>query len=517
MIFQCTNCEKKLRLEDDKIKNDGTTVQCSACKHVFTVFPNTPDRQTQTPFFDKKRIPPIPDHLENSPVIIFAANSIAGQAVMNLLKSYKFDAKLFNNDISADTITELDSVIASAKKTGVQKPDSFVQQPDSVVQSDSFVQQPDSVVQPDAVFQPDFVVQPDAVVQIADAVIYPAEKKTTKVEKRKIVSQLPKGPIGLDIGTTNIINARNAGDQISVNTQLNAFVTVQKSPFVKNILLSNKVMFFKDNELFYIVGNSSQDFANMFNRNTKRPIKKGIINPKEKLGMKVLSLIINQLIPKSNNNETICFSTPGEPVDSNESVVYHESILKRYLIEMGYRPISINEGLATVMAELSSDNFTGIGISMGGGMCNVCLSYLSVPVITFSIQKGGDYIDTMVGESVNELATRIKMIKENELDLGVEPKGRIMTSLHIFYDDLIFKLLTNLQKIMGSAKQITMTKSIPLVLSGGTSLPPGFKERFEKALNNYSFPINISEVRLAASPLTTTAKGALVVAMSEKN
>ncbi|MEA1933427.1 MAG: hypothetical protein U9N60_03205 [Thermodesulfobacteriota bacterium] len=38
------------------------------------------------------------------------------------------------------------------------------------------------------------------------------------------------------------------------------------------------------------------------------------------------------------------------------------------------KPISINEGLATVMSELAHDNFTGIGISMGGGMCNVCLS-----------------------------------------------------------------------------------------------------------------------------------------------
>ncbi|MEN8257692.1 MAG: hypothetical protein ABFS09_07500 [Thermodesulfobacteriota bacterium] len=67
-----------------------------------------------------------------------------------------------------------------------------------------------------------------------------------------------------------------------------------------------------------------------------------------------------------------------------------------YLASLGYRPISINEGLATIMSELANDNFTGIGISMGGGMCNICLSYLSVPVLNFSVQKGGDYIDSMV-------------------------------------------------------------------------------------------------------------------------
>jgi hypothetical protein len=38
-------------------------------------------------------------------------------------------------------------------------------------------------------------------------------------------------------------------------------------------------------------------------------------------------------------------------------------------------------------------NFSGIGVSCGG-MCNVCLTYLSVPVISFSVPKGDDYIDT---------------------------------------------------------------------------------------------------------------------------
>ena len=54
---------------------------------------------------------------------------------------------------------------------------------------------------------------------------------------------------------------------------------------------------------------------------------------------------------------------------------------------------------------------------MGGGMCNICLSYLSFPVITYSIPMAGDYIDEMVGKSVGEPATKIKVIKEEELNL----------------------------------------------------------------------------------------------------
>ena len=57
------------------------------------------------------------------------------------------------------------------------------------------------------------------------------------------------------------------------------------------------------------------------------------------------------------------------------------------LCELGYDATSIPEGLAVVYGELESSNYTGIGVSCGGGLCNICLSYLSVPVFSFSIPK----------------------------------------------------------------------------------------------------------------------------------
>jgi hypothetical protein len=60
-----------------------------------------------------------------------------------------------------------------------------------------------------------------------------------------------------------------------------------------------------------------------------------------------------------------------------------------------------------------------------------------------------------------------------------------------------------------------LTRPIPLVLSGGTAIPQGFKERFETILRASDFPVDLSEIRMAADPLTTTAKGALVAALSD--
>jgi hypothetical protein len=207
---------------------------------------------------------------------------------------------------------------------------------------------------------------------------------------------------------------------------------------------------------------------------------------------------------------------PGEPRNSTQSVVYHESIIKMYLAGLGYKPISINEGMAVVMSELAGDNFTGIGVSMGGGMCNVCLSYLSVPVIAYSLQKGGDFIDSMVGISVGEPATKVKSIKEKDLDLTTSPRTRIETALHIYYNDLIQALLQNLQDVLQSSDKVPkISQPVPLVLSGGTAVPRGVRDLVEKGLKTVKLPIEISEVRLAGDPLNTTAKGAMVMALSE--
>ena len=340
------------------------------------------------------------------------------------------------------------------------------------------------------------------------------------VGKRKVIreeAESPKGPVGLDIGTTHIVLAQNKPNYIETIQDLNAFFTVPSARFAEQILNQKEVMYYRHENQYYIIGYSAEGFANMFHGNTRRPVKEGLLSPDEVEGLSVIKAIVNGLIEKPKKfGEMLCFIIPGEPLDGTGSVIYHESVIKSFLGNLGYSPLSINEGMAVVVSELSEDDFTGIGISMGGGMCNVCLSYLSFPVITYSIQKGGDYIDTMVGAAVGEPATKVKTIKEEELDFSREPKDRVGIALGIFYDELILKLLESLQRVLSSTGKIPKIKTpIPIVLSGGTAMPKGFKEKFEKLLKNVNLPVEISAVRLAEDLLNAPAKGALATAIRE--
>ena len=83
--------------------------------------------------------------------------------------------------------------------------------------------------------------------------------------------------------------------------------------------------------------------------------------------------------------------------------------MQQVLSDLGYEVNSINEGLATVYAEMEESNYSGIGISCGGGLCNVCLAYLSVPVLSFSMPKAGDFIDHSAASVTGERANRIRI------------------------------------------------------------------------------------------------------------
>jgi hypothetical protein len=150
-------------------------------------------------------------------------------------------------------------------------------------------------------------------------------------------------------------------------------------------------------------------------------------------------------------------------------------------------------------------------------MCNATLAYLSIPSIMFSITKGGDYIDHSAANVLNESSTRVKVLKEETLDLSRPPKDKFEKALHIYYDDLVETLIEATRRAISSAEKLPKSeRPIPIVLAGGTAKPKGFKGLFEKTLRARGLPIEISEVRMAADPLTATAKGSLIAALYEK-
>ncbi|MBV8820741.1 MAG: hypothetical protein JO022_20435, partial [Acidobacteriaceae bacterium] len=201
---------------------------------------------------------------------------------------------------------------------------------------------------------------------------------------------------------------------------------------------------------------------------------------------------------------------------AEDNLTYHEATIKRMLSDLGHEVRSVNEGLAVVYSELESSNYTGIGISCGGGLCNVCVSYLSMPVLSFSVPKAGDYVDQSAASVTGQRANHIRLLKEESFHLNGFFEDKTLQVLSVYYDDLMHAVVQGIKESLLSARnKPKFTKPVPLVLSGGTVMPQGFRDRFEKILLESDFPIALSEVRMAPEPLHSSAKGALVAAMTD--
>src|SRR5262245_16729362 len=322
--------------------------------------------------------------------------------------------------------------------------------------------------------------------------------------------------LGLDVGTSRLVLASGPAERVKAKAELNAFIAVPYSRFTENILKQNKVTYqLNGGSTLQVYGNEAARFANVFNTEVRRPMNGGTLNPVEEYSMPVMQAIIQQLVRKTSKGETMRFSVPGAlRNDGSPNLVYHEAMLRDLLNSMGYNAKGVNEGLAVVFAELEKENFSGIGISCGGGMCNVALAFMSLPVMTFSMNKAGDYIDRNVASVTGELPTRIRLIKEESLDLSRLPQNKYESALHIYYDDVILSLVESLRSSLAEQKNLPRIDSaIPIVLSGGTARPTGFIDKFRQAIERDGFPLQISEIRMAEDPLTATARGCLIAAM----
>ena len=325
------------------------------------------------------------------------------------------------------------------------------------------------------------------------------------------------GAFGLDIGTSRIVAATSDNPR-EARTELNAFVSVPCSEMAENVLKHKQMVYERNCKSIYVYGNDSDFFASFLSTDSRRPMRDGLLNPQEEQSQHIMQLIIQRLVPRARKGETLFFSVPGKGEGVNGKLVYHEAVLRSFLQSLGYTAKSLNEGQAVVFSELQDENFTGIGISCGGGMCNVSASFMSMPMITFSVPKGGDYIDRNVAEVMGEPnTTKVRLEKEESLDLSRSPKGDLERALHIYYEDVIHTVIERLRREFASSSQLPkIDRPMPIVLAGGTARPAGFKQKFEQVLAaGGDLPFPVSDVRMAKDPLTATAHGCYIAALSE--
>lgn len=323
---------------------------------------------------------------------------------------------------------------------------------------------------------------------------------------------------GLDLGTSHLVLATVKDDREVYEKELHAFVSIPYSKMTKSMLEREKINHRVQRPDIIAFGNRVDEFANILGGNTRRPMQTGLLNPDEPKNIELVELALRNLCGKAKKGEKICFSVPSAPEGRDSRLLFHEESVRSVLENLGYKVRTINESLAVVIAELQDYDFTGIGISFGGGMCNICLSYLGLPVVTFATTRAGDYIDASTAEVTGESPTTVRLRKEDPgfTLFGSDNPSSVDRALSIYYREVIQTVAITMERVLGNTKNLPPFKGpVPLVFSGGTSLVGGFQKELRAAVRKTKLPVEISDVIPAESGMNATARGALVAAMLE--
>lgn len=326
--------------------------------------------------------------------------------------------------------------------------------------------------------------------------------------------------VGLDVGTSYIVLAKQDSNTIIYKDFRDAFYIIKPStPVATKMIekgLSGKVFIKDSDNSFILLGKDAIEKAIERNDTAKRPMYRGVVSSKEKDAKRILSFILREVVGQSSEpNEKLVFCVPAQPVDQEDDdfdVGYHEDVIKAILKDSGYEARSINEAEALCYAELSDCDYTGIGISCGAGMTNICVMLNGEPTVVFSTTKSGDWVDRMSSVATGEPDSVVQAEKEGGgFTIGQPNDNIILSAISAYYERLIDYTTKQLSVALSNHKSLPKFKNpLTIVIAGGTSQASGYVDYFSGKLKDNHFPLQIKEVKHAADPLHAVAKGCLI-------
>jgi len=120
--------------------------------------------------------------------------------------------------------------------------------------------------------------------------------------------------IGLDIGTSRIVAARQVDQNIQYDSQLNAFVTIPYSKMTANVLAKEGVPHSIEGNEIVVHGNESERFADLLNKETRRTMTRGLLNSDEPDSVKLIRAIASSLAGKGEKGQKLCYTVPAAPL-----------------------------------------------------------------------------------------------------------------------------------------------------------------------------------------------------------
>jgi len=326
--------------------------------------------------------------------------------------------------------------------------------------------------------------------------------------------------LGLDMGTKNIVLAYRKDGQLSFRREVNGFISIVRSDsFTKEMLTQSSVPYIEREKDFIAIGEKAENLAYAFGRELQRPMVNGVLSVSERQAMSIMGVIVKSIIGKLNDDAMLYYCIPGSAINYEINVEFHNKVIQAILnsFDVKVKIVSqpINEARAIVIARSPEKDKTGIGISCGAGLINVCYCLYGIPIYEFSIAGAGDWVDKESARATNESPTAVAKIKESpdmRLDAGM-PQDFIRRAIYLNYMILIERVAKEIANgFRRNESKARAPKPMPIFIAGGTASINGFLPFFKDLFSKQDMPFAVGDIALVDRPLFAVAEGCLIAA-----
>lgn len=334
--------------------------------------------------------------------------------------------------------------------------------------------------------------------------------------------------VGLDIGASQIRCLRRRDAQLVGRSAKAQFTALPDAPDYRALLAAGQIPFAVCDEALTIVGDNAAEYSNLFNVRPQSLMPHGRLPTNDPVARQSLAALVDALLGEPDQPGEMCGVTlPGGESFQSLATSSELEFFSRLIRLRGFFPQVLSAGMAAVLAELSRQCFTGLGLSFGATTSELVVAHRGIELLMCSIPKGGDWLDEQLaqefgdmlrddaGEPILDLAkseTR-RRSPERLLSPANDDTDRFLAGLH---RDLIYSLIRSATFALAShPRAIEIPQPLPVIVVGGVSRIAGFEDLLWKSFELARFPLVIREIRFSTRHDFTVARGCLINAQLE--
>ena len=336
--------------------------------------------------------------------------------------------------------------------------------------------------------------------------------------------------VGLDIGASQIRCLRRRDAQLVGRSAKTQFAALPDAPEYRALLAAGQIPFAMCDEALTIVGDNATEYSKLFHVRPQSLLPQGRLPTNDPVARQSLAALVDALLGEPEQPGEMCGVTlPGGETFQSLATSSELEFFSRLIRLRGFFPQVLSAGMAAVLAELSRQCFTGLGLSFGAATCELVVAHRGIELLACSIPQGGDWLDEQIatgfgdtlpdesGDPILDLAKSAarRFSPERHLSPASTDIDRFIASLH---RDLAYSLIRSATFALARQPRVAeIPQPLPVVVVGGVSRIGGFEGLLRQSFELARFPLNIAEIRFATRHDFTIARGCLINAQLESD